>query len=143
MNYRLDKNKVLIVLEKGDEILDSIYKVTKNLDIKFGWINGIGAVENIIIGAYSTSIKNYIKKEFDGEFELISMLGNITIKKGDPFVHIHVTISDEECNAFGGHLFSANITATCEIMLQISNKPIHRKNCSEIGLYLWDFENGK
>lgn len=143
MKYRLEGKRVLVVLEKGDEIFESIYNIVEDLDIKFSWINGIGAAENIIIGSYSTSIKNYIKKNFDGEFELTSITGNITTRENSPFIHIHATISDEDCNAFAGHLFSATITATCEIILNISDKAIHRKECNKVGLYLWDFENEK
>ena len=143
MQYRLEGKRVLVVLEKGDEIFESLYKIVEELDIKFSWINGIGAAKNITIGSYSTSIKDYIKKNFDDEFELASIIGNITTKENSPFVHIHATISDEDCNAFAGHLFSAIITATCELILNISDTAIHRRECNEIGLYLWNFENGK
>ena len=129
-------------LETGDEIFESIYKIVEELGIKFSWINGIGAAEKIIMGSYSTSIKDYIRKNFDGEFELTSITGNITTRENSPFIHIHATISDEDCNAFAGHLFSATITATCEIILNISDKPINRKECNEVGLYLWDFNDG-
>lgn len=142
MKYRLENKKVLIALEKGEELFDSLYKIIKDLDIKFGWINGIGAANDIVLGAYPSSTKQYIKKNFNGEFELASIMGNITTKGDSPFIHIHATISDEECNAFAGHLFTATIAVTCEIILNISNKPIIRKECSEVGLYLWDFNCG-
>ena len=60
MKYKVDGKQVLAVLEEGDEIFESIYEIVEKLDIKFSWINGIGAAENIVIGSYSTSIKNYI-----------------------------------------------------------------------------------
>ena len=65
MKYRVSENKVLVVLEKGDEILESLYKIAKDIDIKSCWINGIGAAENIILGAYPLSEKKYIKKDFN------------------------------------------------------------------------------
>ena len=142
MKYRLEGNKVLVVLSKGDEIFESLYKVVEELNIKFSWINGIGAADKITLGSYPSSLKKYIKKDFDNEFELASIMGNITIKEDAPFIHVHATISDEECNAFAGHLFSATITVTCEIILNISDKPIYRKECNEVGLYLWDFSCG-
>ena len=123
MKYRKESNKILVVLKKGDKIMESLYTVAHENNIKFGWINGIGALNKIIIGSYSTKIKDYIKKEFKNEFELTSLIGNITTKNGDPFIHIHVTISDEDCNAFGGHLFEATITATCEMIIIISIVP--------------------
>ena len=139
MKYRLEEQKVLIVLQKGEELFESLYKIIKELDIKFGWINGIGAASNIVLGAYPSTTKKYIKKDFQGEFELASIMGNITTKQNNPFIHIHATISDEECNAFAGHLFTATVSVTCEIILNISNKSIIRKECREVGLYLWDF----
>ena len=139
MKYRLENKKVLVVLEKGEEIFESLYKIVEELDIKSGWINGIGAAENITLGSYSSSVKDYIKKNFNGEFELASVIGNISTKEKNPFIHIHATISDEDCNAFAGHLFSARITATCELILNISDQHIHRKECNEVGLFLWDF----
>ena len=60
--------------------------------------------------------------DIKGEFELTSLVGNITIKNGNPFVHIHVNVSDEACNAYGGHLFSGTITATGELIIFLSNK---------------------
>tara|TARA_Y100001970_G_scaffold50742_1_gene64220 strand:+ start:35019 stop:35453 length:435 start_codon:yes stop_codon:yes gene_type:complete len=143
MKYRLENKKVLVVLEKGEEIFESLYEIIKKLDIKFGWINGIGAASNIILGAYPSSTKEYIKKKFKGEFELASIMGNITTKEDNPFIHIHATISDEECNAFAGHLFTATVSVTCEIILNISNKSIVRKECNEVGLYLWDFNHNE
>ena len=138
MQYRLEKNKILISLERGDEIFDSIHTVVDEAGIKFGWINGIGAAENITLGAYPMEIKDYIKKEFEGEFELTSLVGNISTKNGSPFIHIHANISDEECNAYGGHLFSGTITATGELIIFLSDSVVNRKESSEIGLYLWN-----
>mgnify|MGYP003746537193 FL=1 len=142
MKYRLENKKVLVALERGEELFESLYKIIKELDIEFGWINGIGAASDIVLGSYPSSTKQYVKKSFNGEFELASIMGNITTKEDNPFIHIHATISDEECNAFAGHLFTATIAVTCEIILNISDKPIIRKECSEVGLYLWDFNCG-
>ena len=81
MKYKKENNKVLVVLEKGDEIFESIYKVIEEFKINFGWINGLGAAEKIIMGAYPSKLKKYVKKKFSGEYEIASMMGNITIKK--------------------------------------------------------------
>ena len=143
MNYRSEKNRILVSLEKGDEIMDCIYKIIDNEEIPFGWINGIGAIQNIIMGSYSLSKKNYIKKQFKGEFELTSLIGNITTKQNKPFVHIHINIADNNCRTYGGHLFSAIITATCEIIILKTEKKVYRNMNDDIGLYLWDLNYEK
>ena len=138
MQYRVEENKILVSLEKGDEIFDSINTVIDEADIKFGWINGIGALEHITLGSYSVEKKDYIKKEFKGEFELTSLVGNITTKNGSPFIHLHVNVSDEQCNAYGGHLFSGTITATGELIIFLSDSYVNRRESDDIGLYLWN-----
>ena len=142
MKYKKENNKVLVVLEKGDEIFESIYRVIEVFKINFGWINGIGAAEKIILGAYPSKLKKYVKKNFSGEYEIASMMGNITSKENEPFVHLHAVISDEGCNAFAGHLFTATISVTCEIIINIVDTKIIRRECKDIGLFLWDFNNG-
>lgn len=142
MKYKKENNKVLVVLEKGDEIFESIYKVIEEFKINFGWVNGLGAAEKIIMGAYPSKLKKYIKKNFSGEYEIASMMGNITTKENEPFVHLHAVISDEECNAFAGHLFTATISVTCEMIINIVDTKIIRNECKDIGLFLWDFNNG-
>jgi len=39
MKYRIENNKVLIVLEKGEEFFESLYTIVEKLDVKFAWIN--------------------------------------------------------------------------------------------------------
>ena len=138
MKYKVEKEKILVSLENGEEVMDSIYKIVGKEDILFGWINGIGAMENITLGSYNSQKKGYIKRNLSGEFELTSLIGNISIKEGNPFVHVHVNLSDEECNAYGGHLFSGTITATCEMIIVISKNKLSRKMNDKVGLHLWD-----
>ena len=59
----------------------------------------------------------------------------------EPFLHIHVNMSNHECKSFGGHLFSGVITATCEIKMFISDTKVVRKKNEDIGLHLWDLSD--
>jgi len=142
MKYKKIENKILLSLNKGDEILQSIYKLAEKENLKFCWLSGIGAFENITLGAYPLEKRDYVKKQFKGEYELTSLLGNITIKEGNPFVHIHVSMSDEEFKAYGGHLFSGYITATCEIIVDMIDFELHREKSEEVGLHLWNLNCG-
>ena len=143
MKYKIINDKILLSLQKGDEIFTSINTVIKKENLKFCWLSGIGAFENILLGSYSIEKKGYIKKKFKGEYELTSLVGNVTIKDGKPFIHIHINMSDVECKAYGGHLFSATITATCEMILFKGDKNVFRTMNENIGLYLWDLNCGK
>ena len=51
--------------------------------------------------------------------EITSLVGNVSQMDGEVYLHIHVNIADENNNVFGGHLTSAVISATGEIIIDI------------------------
>ena len=129
-----------MTLAKGDNINKTFESFAEVKGIGCAWLNGIGALENPEIGYYSLEDKAYHRKTFKGEYELTSLIGNITLKKGKPFSHTHITFSDTEFRVFGGHLFNANITAAGEFIMQFGSDEINREMNAEIGLPLWCLE---
>jgi hypothetical protein len=129
-----------MTLAKGDNINKTFESFAEVKGIGCAWLNGIGALENPEIGYYSLEDKAYHRKTFKGEYELTSLIGNITLKEGKPFSHTHITFSDTEFRVFGGHLFNANITAAGEFIMQFGSDEINREMNAEIGLPLWCLE---
>ena len=140
MNFRIDNSKVLMTLAKGDYINQTFESFAEIKGVECSWLNGIGALENPEIGYYSINDKSYHRKQFKGEFELTSLIGNITLKEGKPFAHTHITFSNSNYKVFGGHLFDAKITAAGEFFMQLGNEKINREMNSGIGLPLWCLE---
>ena len=140
MKFRIDKSRAYMTLAKGDNINKTFESFAEVKGIGCAWLNGIGALENPEIGYYSLEEKAYHRKTFKGEYELTSLIGNITLKEGKPFSHTHITFSDTEFRVFGGHLFNANITAAGEFIMQFGSDEINREMNAEIGLPLWCLE---
>ena len=140
MKFRIDKSKAYMTLAKGDNINKTFESFAEVKGIGCAWMNGIGALENPEIGYYSLEDKAYHRKTFKGEYELTSLIGNITLKEGKPFSHAHITFSDTEFRVFGGHLFNADITAAGEFIMQFGSDEIDREMNTEIGLPLWCLE---
>ena len=141
MNYRIDNNRIYMTLAKGDMINKTFEVFAESDDIGCAWINGIGALENPEIGYYSLKTKSYHRKVFSGDYELTSLMGNITIKEGKYFSHTHITFSNADYQVFGGHLFDAKITAAGEFLLILGTKDINRNINTNIGLPLWCLED--
>ena len=140
MKFRMDKSRAFMTLAKGDNINKTFESFAEVKGVGCAWLNGIGALENPEIGYYSLEDKAYHRKTFKGEYELTSLIGNITLKEGKPFSHTHITFSDTEFRVFGGHLFNANITAAGEFIMQFGSDEINREMNAEIGLPLWCLE---
>ena len=136
MKFVMEKSRAYMTLAKGDNINKTFESFAEVKGVGCAWLNGIGALENPEIGYYSLEDKSYHRKTFKGEYELTSLIGNITLKEGKPFSHTHITFSDTEFRVFGGHLFNANITAAGEFIMQFGSDEINRQINAEIGLPL-------
>ena len=137
MNHIAQDNKIMLRIDKGEYINKTILDVASFYNLKFGWINGLGAIMDPELGYYDLKNKEYIKKTIIGEFELTSLVGNLTLKEGDLFVHSHITFSDINFNAYGGHLFDCKIAVAGEFIVFRSPTEINRIYDDEIGLYTW------
>ena len=141
MNLTKDNDKYFITLAKDEYVNQSLLEISNNQKIKSGWINGVGAIYDIEVGYYDVENKEYLKRKFPGDYELLSLSGNISIKEGEKFVHTHITFSDADFQVFGGHLFDAKIAAAGEFMIDSSDCEIRRKYNADLGLHLWCINN--
>lgn len=139
MEFKRFGHKYVVRLEKGEEIIESIKTLCQEEGIKLGTISGIGATNKATIGLFKTSTKEYHSKELTGDMEITSLLGNISQMNGEVYLHIHINLADEDNNVFGGHLTSAVISATGEIIIDVIEGIVDRKFNEEIGLNLFKF----
>ena len=136
MEYKRIENKIVFRLEMGEGLMESIQSIAAAENVRLASINGIGACSMIEMGYIDLKIKEYIFKTFEGNLEILHATGNITLKEGEPFPHIHISVSDHACKAFGGHLNEATISATFEGVMQIIDHEIHREFNEDLGLAL-------
>jgi len=103
-----------------------------------GFVIGLGAVSEVKMGYYDLEAKEYRSQMFSEDYELGNLTGNFSQVDGKTFLHAHITISDKDCKAFTGHLFSAKVYATGEFFIYVFDKKMERKLDDEIGLKLLD-----
>jgi len=136
MLFKKIDGRYIVRLERGEDVNEALTRFAKEHDINSGFVNGIGAIENVALGYYNLEAKEYQTIRFDGEYELIHLCGNFTYVNGAPFLHAHVTISDQACKAYAGHLFSGTIAVTGEFYIAPSEERIERELDPETGLKL-------
>ena len=144
MEYKRFEDKFVLRIDKGEEVISTLKEFCRDKRIELAEVTGIGAASLVEIGLFNVNTKEYKTKEFRGMFEITSLMGNITEKDNNPYLHIHINFSNEEGNCFGGHLVKAVISATCEIVItesiidEIENS-VNREFNKEIGLNLLKF----
>jgi len=116
---QLTESQFFIRLDRGEKVNETLKKYCIDNDIKCARIHGLGALENVELGYYDYHKDLYSSRLFEKEFELLSMEGNISMMEGEPFVHLHVSLSDEEYRAFGGHMFDGEVAVTVECWIEV------------------------
>ena len=120
--------------------MEQLKILCKKEDIKLGSIEGLGAAKEVEIGLFNTETKEYKTTILNGMFEITSLIGNISTKDGETYLHCHINISDESLNVKGGQLVRAVISATGVIIVTKINGTVDRRLDEEVGLNLFLFE---
>ena len=140
MKYTKTETGFYVRCDIGDELVSTLIEFAKENNIKSGTISGIGAVKDVVLGYFDFDKKEYLQKEFNDIYELVSLNGNFALKDNDIILHCHAVISDSSMKVFGGHLFEATIAVTGEFYFMPAGVTINRVLNNETGLFLTDFE---
>ncbi len=125
-------------LKKGVDIIDGLTKVMREKSISAGIVTGIGAVTEACIGYFNGQTKKYEEARFRENMEILSLRGNISVKDGDIFPHLHVVLSRKDFSALGGHLNRGTIVYAFEFeIISMEGEPFVRRFDDDTGLFLW------
>ena len=136
MKFKKFGNKWVVSVNIGEEVVESLKKFCEDNKIKLGTISGIGAVKKATIGFYNLETKKYYPKELNGDYEITSLLGNISTMGREVYLHLHINLADSTYNTFGGHLNSAVIGGVGEFIIEEIDGEIERGFNKEVGLNL-------
>jgi hypothetical protein len=131
--------KIMGRLAKGEDLLTALSRVARENRISLGEVQAIGAVSQARVGYYHQTERQYYWLDLGRPLEIASLMGNISLKDGESMVHAHVTLSDGEGRAFGGHLAEGTLVFACEFTIQEyqSATPLVRRMDDPTGLFLW------
>ena len=102
---------------EDEDLAEAIRKRVEESRIKAGIFISIGTLKEATLGYYKEGEYKYI--QLDGPLEIASCMGNIAVdEKGEVIIHVHVVVSDEKGEAFGGHLMKgSHVGATAELTI--------------------------
>ena len=139
MQYRVFGDTYVVRLQRGEEVLACLRELCEKESISLGTVSAIGAVNHVVVGVYRVDEQKYVANTFDGVMELTSLMGNITEKDGEPYLHLHATCGDLTGKVIGGHLNEAVVSATCELFVRKVEGHVGRRLDPETGLNLMEF----
>lgn len=139
MDYRRFGDTLILRIDKGEEIIQSLRLAADREQVKLASVEALGAVDDFTVGVFDTEEKQYHANRFTGAFEIVSLTGTVTTQDGKFYAHLHMSAGDREGKVFGGHLNSATVSATCEMVVRILDGRVERRLDEDIGLNLFRF----
>ena len=105
----------LVRLATGIDLLEAIRNEFVSRKIRKAGFFLIGALSHAVLGFYDQQKREYVSKDFPGEWEIVSCSGNISEKDGDSFVHAHAVLSGTDFSCVAGHLMEGNTIFAAEM----------------------------
>lgn len=140
MEYKRFNNKIVARIDRGEEIISQLNKICIDENIRLASVSAIGATDDFTVGVYNPNTKKYKSNVFSGsDYEIVSLLGTVSAKEGAPYIHLHMSASGEDGVMVGGHLNSAIISVTCEMVIDVIDGAVERQLDETIGINIIKF----
>lgn len=122
---------------KGDEVMSGLADFCRKREIQAAHIAGLGAASALELAYYNIETKEYERKKYEENVEIISLNGNAGVKEdGELVVHVHGAFGRPDYSVFGGHVFEMVISGAGELHIASFPGAIHRAYDEETGLTL-------
>lgn len=139
MTHSFDGYNHLMRLDMGEKLSAALEQFIAESKIEGGWISGVGAANNIALGFYQLSLKDYKMRTFGSMMEIVSLSGSFARdEQGNVMWHLHGVFADENYQTVGGHVKEFTAGATVELFVHRFQHPLHRKYDDATGLPLLD-----
>jgi hypothetical protein len=133
-------NRILTArLPHDEDLLECINSICTENQIHMATVSGIGALSSSAIAFYDHDRKIYDDMSFPDPCEIVSLIGNVSLKNGQPICHAHIALSDHSGKMYGGHLIKGCKIFACEVIItELNGEPFERGFDDITGLPLWN-----
>ncbi len=138
-SFAQDGDRFVLSINNHEEIVAALAAFCQEQGILCGEVSGLGAVNTATLRFLDPATKKYVDKTFDEQMEISSLVGNISEKDGEVYLHVHVNLGRSDYSVVGGHLLCATINGACELIVSRFHSTAGRRPDEETGLNLYDF----
>jgi predicted DNA-binding protein with PD1-like motif len=135
---QLSANEYLLVFTEPDvEVIATLNEFAAANRIASGRLQAIGSVSSATLAWWSDDTKAIETYTVTGQFELVSLLGNVTSNTEGPRLHVHTVLTGPG-GLVAGHTISLTPRASVEVSLTTFETPVSRVKNDEFGLWIID-----
>ncbi len=124
----------VLVFDPGDEVAREITSFARTVGIGAARLTGIGGFSQATLGYFDRNQRRYEPIAVDEQVELLSLLGDLALKDGEPLLHAHAVVARRGGSTIGGHLIAATVWPTLELFIDAYPTQLIKKDRSELGI---------
>lgn len=136
MQYQRFGDRYQLRFASGERLIETLLEFLGHKSIGFAALTGLGALSHATVSYWDATTLQYETRDIQEQVELVSLVGNVTMRDGKPFVHAHVTLGRRDLSIIGGHFNEAIAHPTIELWLRPEADAVERVLDESCGLYL-------
>jgi predicted DNA-binding protein with PD1-like motif len=126
-----------LIYETGDEVVALLQEFAHKHKPRSAHFTAIGAFRDAVLAYFDWDTKKYNDIPVNEQVEVLALAGDLAwTNDGEPVIHAHVVIGRADGSARGGHLKTAHVRPTLELILVEDPKHLERRHDPETGLTL-------
>lgn len=125
-----------VIFDVGDEVADGLTRFARENGIEAAHFTAIGAFSDAVLGFYDLVQEDYLQIPVPEQVEVLSLLGDIAMDNEQPKVHAHAVVGRSDGSTRGGHLLSAHVQPTLEVIIESTPAHLRRRFDRRSGLAL-------
>jgi predicted DNA-binding protein with PD1-like motif len=103
----------------GDEILSGLTDLAKSEGMTSAQVTGLGGLSSALLAFGDPSIGSFVFKliPIDEKSELVSLVGTVSERDGEPYVHLHAVVAMSDGSTRGGHVLELHVAPVAEVTI--------------------------
>ena len=103
----------------GDEILSGLTDLAKTEGIMAAQVTGLGGLSSALLAFGDPSIGSFVFKliPINEKSELVSLDGTVSLRNGEPNVHLHAVVALSDGSTRGGHVLELHVDPVAEVTI--------------------------
>lgn len=136
-NQEHEERIIAVIFDKGEDPVAGLTRFAEEQNLSAAGFTAIGAFSEAILGFFDWEAKDYDRIPVNEQTEVLALVGDIAVEDGNrKKVHAHVVLGRRDGSACGGHLLSAKVRPTLEVILTEAPGFLQRVHDRESGLTL-------
>lgn len=132
------RRTLIIVLDKGDEAVETITGAVRDHGVRAASVTAVGGFQEAVLGYFDRERREYQHIPVGEQVEVLSLLGDVADKDGQPVLHVHAVLGRRDGSTVGGHLLRGVAWPTLEVVVTEVADELAKRADPETGLALID-----